>query len=407
MARAPRSYETGGRWDLADIVLLYGLVPAVVYGIPTMLMGYSFIVLQRAVQDDPRTSGRKVGLLQAANIAGCVAGSLVVGLGTLTWLGSAGTVRMLAVVGALLALVGAKVASRAFLAPAAALLALALAGPGNDRIWPRLHGIAAAGVMVDEDATGVVALAPEDGGWRLFVNGRSHSTLPFGGLHTTLGAAPAIVHPAPSRVAVVGLGSGDTAWAAGCRRETGQLRVFEICAPEHRLLRRLAATGSIPRLAAFLDDPRLDLVLADGRNALERGGQAYDLIEMDALPPSSPYSGSLYSVEFFEMCGRRLRPGGIMCTWAPTLRVLPSFATAFPYVLEMADGRVLIGSNDPMTVDVAEWKRRLDRPDVRDYLGSARADRVWAHMAGAHSASRGRAAPVNRDLDPRDEFNAR
>jgi spermidine synthase len=408
LARSPRSYETGARWDVSEVFLLYGVVPAVVYGIPTILMGYSFIVLQRAVQDDPRTSGRKVGLLQAANIAGCVAGSLLVGLATLTWLGSAGTVRMLAAVGVALALVGARYASRAFVIPAAALLVLAVAGPGNDRIWPRLHGLAQAGVMVDEDATGVVALAPEEGSsWRLFVNGRSHSTLPFGGLHTTLGAAPAVVHPAPARVAVVGLGSGDTAWAAACRRETRDLRVFEICAPEHRLLRRLGATGAVPRLASFLDDPRLDLVIADGRNALERGSDAYDLIEMDALPPSSPYSGSLYSVEFYSVCARRLRPGGLMCTWAPTLRVLPSFAAAFPYVLEMAEGRVLIGSRSPIAIDLAEWKRRLDRPEVRDYLGSARAERVWAHMAGSRYAFRGGTTLENRDLDPRDEFNAR
>ena len=407
-AREPRSYEAGARWATGEIAFLYGVVPAVVYGIPTILMGYSFIVLQRAVQDDARTSGRKVGLLQAANIAGCVAGSLVVGLGTLTWFGSAGTVRMLAAVGALLALVGATVASRVFLAPAVALLALALAGPANALLWPRLHGLAAYGVMVDEDATGVVALAPEaDGSWRMFVNGRSHSTLPFGGLHTTLGAAPAIVHQAPGRVAVIGLGSGDTAWAAGCRRETSQVRVFEICAPEHRLLQRLVATGSIPRLAAFLDDPRLDFVLADGRNALERGNESYDLIEMDALPPSSPYSGNLYSVEFFKRCGRRLRAGGLMCTWAPTIRVLPSFSEAFPYVLEMADGRVLIGSNSPLTLDLPAWRRRLEQPEVQEHLGSARAERVWAHMAGARSASRAGARETNRDLEPRDEFNAR
>ena len=48
--------------------------------LPTVLMGFSFPILQRAVQDDPRTSGRKVGLLQAANIAGCVAGQPAVGL---------------------------------------------------------------------------------------------------------------------------------------------------------------------------------------------------------------------------------------------------------------------------------------------------------------------------------------
>jgi hypothetical protein len=404
LARAPRSYEEGARWDLSSVLFLYGAVPAVVYAIPTVLMGYSFIVLQRAVQDDPRTSGRKVGMLQAANIAGCVAGSLVVGLGTLTWLGSAGTVRVLALVGVALALVGARMVSRRFLVPAVVLLALAALGPGNDRVWPRLHGLSAPGVMVDEDATGVVALAPEAGGaWRMFVNGRSHSTLPFGGLHTTLGAAPAIVHPAPERVAVVGLGSGDTAWASACRGETRSVRVFEICAPEVRLLRRLGNHGG-GRLAAFLDDPRLELVLADGRNALERGSAQYDLIEMDALPPSSPYSGTLYSVEFFEMCAGRLREGGLMCTWAPTIRVLSSFAAAFPYVLEMADGRVLVGSRSPLSVDAAEWKRRLDRPEVRAYLGSARADRVWAHMASAHSASRGTGATTH-DLDPRDEFN--
>ena len=408
LARSPRSYETGARWHAGDVLLLYGLLPAVVYGIPTILMGYSFVVLQRAVQDDPRTSGRKVGLLQAANIAGCVAGSLVVGLVTLTWLGSAGTMRMLAAVGAVLALVGARMASRAFVPAAGVLLALAVAGPSNDRVWPRLHGLRQEGVMVDEDATGVIALAPEAaGGFRLFVNGRSHSTLPFGGLHTTLGAAPAIVHPAPERVAVVGLGSGDTAWAAGCRAETGHVRVFEICAPVHRLLRRLGATGAVPRLAAFLDDPRIELVIADGRNALERGAEAYDVIEMDALPPSSPYSGSLYSVEFFAMCARRLRPGGVMCTWAPTIRVLPSFVAAFPHVLEMADGRVLVGSGSPLSVDAEAWRQRLGRPSVRDYLGSARADRVWAHMAGARTASRGGSISLNRDLEPRDEFNAR
>lgn len=128
---------------------------------------------------------------------------------------------------------------------------------------------------------------------------------------------------------------------------------------------------------------------------------------MDALPPSSPYSGSLYSVEFFETCARRLRPGGLMCTWAPTIRVLPSFAAAFPYVLEMAEGRVLIGSLSPLAVDPASWKRRLESPEVRDYLGRPRAERVWAHMAAARSASRGMPAAVNRDLAPRDEFNAR
>ena len=406
LARAPRSYEPGARWEVADVLRLYAVVPAFAYLVPTALMGYSFIVLQRAVQDDPRTSGRKVGLLQAANIAGCVAGSLLVGLGTLAWVGSAGTVRLLAAVGALLALAGARLAGPRFLAASVALGALAAVGPGNARLWTRLHGFAEA-VLFDEDATGVVAVAPDDaGGWRMFVNGRSHSTLPFGGLHTTLGAAPAIVHPDPRRVAIVGLGSGDTAWAAGCRRETETVRVYEVCAPELRLLRRLAARAEIPKLDAFLADPRMDVRVADGRHALERGDVSFDLIEMDALPPSSPYSGTLYSLEFFSICARRLRAGGVMCAWAPTPRAAATFARAFPHVLEIAEGRVLLGSEAPIAVDPAAWRGRLDRPDVRSYLGGSRADRVWDHMARARLAGPPPALAVNTDLFPRDEFNA-
>ena len=405
LARAPRSYEAGARWEIADVLRLYAVVPGVAYGLPTVLMGYSFIVLQRAVQDDPRTSGRKVGLLQAANIAGCVFGSLVVGLGALSWIGSAGTVRALAAIGGVLALVGAGMVARPLALAAAALVAFAAFGPANDRLWQRLHGFTRP-VLVDEDATGVVAVAPDDGGgWRMFVNGRSHSTLPFGGLHTTLGAAPAIVHPAPARVAVVGLGSGDTAWAAGCRPETTRVRVYEVCAPELRLLHRLSREEEVPRLSGFLDDPRLEIEVADGRHALERSGESYDLIEMDALPPSSPYSGTLYSVEFFRICRRRLNPGGVMCTWAPTPRVAATFAAAYPHVLEIADGRVLIGSGSPLPVDIAAWHAQLDRPEVRAYLGGVRADRVRAHMEHSR-AGRPTRAELNTDLFPRDEFNA-
>jgi hypothetical protein len=407
LARTPRAYEPGARWEVADVLRLYAVVPSFAYLVPTALMGYSFIVLQRAVQDDPRTSGRKVGLLQAANIAGCVAGSLAVGLGTLAWAGSAGTVRLLAAVAGLLALAGARLAGPRFLAAAVALAALAAGGPANTRLWSRLHGFTET-VLLDEDATGVVAVAPDDaGGWRMFVNGRSHSTLPFGGLHTTLGAAPAIVHPDPRRVAIIGLGSGDTAWAAGCRPETEAVRVYEVCAPELRLLRRLAGSAEIPKLSAFLADPRVEVRVADGRHALERGAESYDLIEMDALPPSSPYSGTLYSLEFFRICARRLRPGGVMCSWAPTPRAAATFARAFPHVLEIAEGRVLLGSDAPLPVEPARWRDRLARPDVRGYLGAIRADRVWDHMARARPAAPpSPALAVNTDLFPRDEFNA-
>ena len=111
--------------------------------------------------------------------------------------------------------------------------------------------------------------------WHVWSGGRTHSWLPFGGIHTTLGAAPAVIHPAPRAVAIIGLGSGDTAASAGCRRDVDQrLTVFEIHRPQRRLL---AAADAVPdppgRLARFLGDPRYTFRVADGRNALDRDGE--------------------------------------------------------------------------------------------------------------------------------------
>ena len=139
--------------DRATIVRLYVLLPLALFFVPTVLMGLSFPILQRAVHDDPATSGRKVGALQAANIAGCTAGSLLVGLVCLQYLGTPGTLRLLVVVGILFALVGLRYYGRVFLLPAVLLLLLAGAVPGAHRLWRRLHGVPASAKLVFFEGT--------------------------------------------------------------------------------------------------------------------------------------------------------------------------------------------------------------------------------------------------------------
>ena len=408
------SYNLGGAWHTPSVLRLYLVLPLVLYGPPTVLMGFSFVALQRAVQHDARQSGRRVGLLQAANILGCVAGSLLVGLAALTWIGSAGTLRVLAGVGAALALLGLALGEgrRLFASLLVALTVLAVLLPREQALWRRLHGMAGADrAEAAEDATGVVLLSEHANGLRrIWVNGRHHSILPFGGIHTALGAVPAAIHPAPERVAIIGLGSGDTAWAAGFRRfETRRLTTFEICAPQLRLLHQVAQAPDPPaKLGRFLEDPRLTIRLADGRNALLRDGERYDVIEMDALYPSSPYSGNLYSLEFHELCASRLRPGGLMCTWAPTPRVHATFARAFPHVLELADGQILVGSRDPIPLEPAAWQVRLTSGPAIAYLGLPRVNELLELLRGARRAVPRPVGPdqVNRDLFPRDELNS-
>lgn len=402
-------FPLGTVWDWDTVTRLYLWLPLALYGPPTVLMGFAFPVLQRAVQDDPRTSGRKVGLLQAANILGCMAGSLAVGLLALTWLGTTGTMRLLMAAGAFFAAVGLRrFGARTVFAPlVAGLLALAVMMPGQRALWMRIHGADASTALVEEDATGVSAILPKEAPpWRVFVSGKSHSWLPFGGIHSSLGAAPAVLHPAPVDVAIIGLGSADTAWAVGCREETRSITVFEISGPQPRLLRRLAAREDLPDLRRFLADPRVRIVVADGRNALARDGRRYDLIEADALLPDVSYAGNLYSAEFFAQCARRLKPGGVLCTWAPTPRVYAAFTRGVRYVVGRDD--VLIGSNEPIAYDHAAWKARLESPAVASYLGPGAVTDAGQLLKQLRPRNvRGRVQPAresNFDLFPRDEF---
>src|SRR5260221_10512548 len=378
---AARSSSVGGAMHWDALVRLYVVLPLVLFGPPTVLMGLSFPVLQRAVQDDPATSGWKAGVLQAANIGGCVAGSLLVGLLMLTLLGTPGTMRLLLLVGLVFAGLGLQAhGARSLFLPLAVLLALAaLALPGQHAFWMRLHGTAKEGTLLDEDATGVAALIPgKERLWHVWSGGRTHSSLPFGGIHTTLGAAPAVIHPAPHAVAIIGLGSGDTAASAGCRRDVDQrITVFEIFAPQRRLLSRLLSLPDPPgRLGRFLGDSRFTLRVADGRNALDRDGATYDVIEADALWPTSPYAGNLYSQEFFALCARRLKPGGMVTTWAPTDRVRATFRAALPYVVAVADGDVLIGSASPIPIAPEEWRAGLGYSPTVGAAGAPRAHGV-------------------------------
>jgi hypothetical protein len=273
----------------------------------------------------------------------------------------------------------------------------------------RFHGTSNEATLLDEDATGIAALIPgQERLWQVWSGGRTHSSLPFGGIHTTLGAAPAVMHPGPHAVAIIGLGSGDTAASAGCRRDVAQaITVFEIFAPQRRLLGRLMSLPDPPaRLGRFLGDARFTIRLADGRNALDRDGATYDLIEADALWPTSPYAGNLYSLEFFALCARRLNPGGMVTTWAPTDRVRATFRAALPYVVAVANGNVLIGSRSPIPIEPEQWHRRLFDPAVVAYLGPPRVDGVWSEIAGAEALPPSPAGELNRDLFPRDEFHS-
>ena len=402
-------FHLGADWDAAMLLRLYALLPLALFGVPTLLMGFSFAALQRAVQDDPEASGRKVGLLQAANILGCTAGSLLTGLLLLEQLGTAGSLRLLTAGGGLVFLLlraRQPGTARGLWGRGAALLLVLAALPSNDALWRRLHGIGVPQLkaFIGEDASAVSAMFQGQGErWRVTVNGLPHSWLPFEGIHTLLGALPAVIHRAPEEIAVIGLGSGETAWAVACRSETKRVRVFEIAASQPRLLLQVSVDAPFQSLVELLSDRRVRAEAADGRQALARSDERYDVIEVDALYLTSAGSGNLYSVEFFELCARRLKPGGLVCSQKPSRRVGLTFSEAFPHVLDF--GNMVIGSNEEIPIDLPAWEARLREPGVRRFDAETLAA-IRARLAAVERGVRNPTARVgfNRDLFPRDEF---
>jgi prepilin-type processing-associated H-X9-DG protein len=350
-------------------------------------------------------------------------GAGLTGVFLLQGLGSAGTLRLLVTLGAVFLLLFGRArwptdASRRWLGYVGALAVTglaALASPSPAVLWARLHGTTPDRVLFAEDGSGLAVLKEEREGTRdttvVYVNGLGQSSLPYGGYHTLLGALPAMLHPRPEAIAIIGLGSGDTLFGAAGRPETTRLDCVEIVTCQFRTLERIPPRR-YPGLDLLLHDGRVHYVFADGRSQLMRGQERYDIIEADALRAGSAYSGNLYSREYFELLRRRLRRGGFGVTWAPTRRVRDTFVSVFPYVLKFQD--TLIGSSEAMTFDrQAVWPRLRDA-FVRSHYGRAGLDpeELLADVlergptAIGPETDRTSLLDINTDLFPRDEYLA-
>ncbi|UYN94986.1 MAG: hypothetical protein KIT25_23710 [Enhydrobacter sp.] len=394
--------------DPALIVLLLAVV--VLPG--SFIMGFSFPVVQKAVQRDLERLGSRVGLVQLANIVGNSAGSLVAGLLLLDIVGTAGTLKLLVAIGlafAALQIVGARWRSVAYV-PAALLVAGLAAFPDGETFWRRLHGVTTERTIIAEDKTGlsVLKMSDTDSG-RLYIQGHSQSRLPFDTVHVFLGAIGPLAHPAPRRVLVIGSGTGGTPYAAGLHPQTERVKVIEIVAPVIDTLRAYVGAGGHSGIDSLLTNPKFEVVVADGRHALSLDSSLYDVIEADAILPKTALSGLLNSQQFFEQVRGRLAPGGIYVQWAPTERSVETFRSVFPYVTMVHPA--LLGSDRPLPYDRDRILRLLARPEIDAHLQAARVDRVelrqWFFDKKVEPLNAGRIAPArapNTDFFPRDEY---
>ena len=177
---------------------LYVLLPAALIGPPTFMAGFSFPLLQRAVQTDLAQLGRRVGTLLAANILGSTVGAFVTGWVLLDFLGTAGTLKSLFILSAGFGAIALRESTRptrwSVRAAASAVgvlvaASVVLAMPGRQLLWATLHGTTPTRVLVAEDGSGLSLLYS--------VMGVCTSSAPAG--NTTSSRPTRCFRPAPTR----------------------------------------------------------------------------------------------------------------------------------------------------------------------------------------------------------------
>ena len=145
----------------------------------------------------------------------------------------------------------------------------------------------------------------------MFLNGIGQSWIPYGNIHSVLGALPAFIHPHPRSAVVIGLGSADTVYSLAGRPELARVTCIEIIGPQLATLREWARRTADPGLVSVLSDPRVTHVNGDGRAFIMRSPRRFDIIEADALRPTSAYSGTCIHLATSSCCARGWRRGAL------------------------------------------------------------------------------------------------
>ena len=405
------------RFFYREIAISTAIIVAVVAP-PSFVIGMTFPFVQRAVQQDLASVGARVGWVQLANILGNAAGSIATGLVTFHFFGTMGTLLLLAILS--LILLGfwvwqARASRPATLALAAATAAIAVLLPSNQEFWSRMHGLPDNTESAwGEDRSGIAFWRERGEGegrapGRFFIMGHGQGFVPFLDTHILLGMLGPLVHPDPERVLTIGVGSGGTPYGATVNPATREIRSIELIKPVLDALEEIARERPESGVAALLADRRLTMEYGDGRRALTRGTGLYEVIEADAIRPQSSHSGLLYSAEFLEQVRTRLAPGGLYVQWAPTWRVVDTFAAAFPYAVMLRPVQVMIGSDRPIQLDQAALLQRLREPDLvafarRGNPGSIDLSKLVDGEMTVWTPTTPRVPAPLTDMFPRDEF---
>ncbi|MFQ5872544.1 MAG: fused MFS/spermidine synthase, partial [Dehalococcoidia bacterium] len=412
--------------------------------VPTLLIGATFPCVVKICTRNIQRLGGNIGTLYAINTFGSIIGSFVGGFFFIPWMGAQSALTLAAclnlTIGAILISFNLleRQAWRSRIGVVAGTVALLLAfliprwDPHLMASGVAIYGgryLATRATLLDEIARRADLLFFKEGlnatvsvhreGHIRFLrtNGKTDASNARD-MHTQVmsGHIPLFLHPKPESVLIIGMGSGVTAGAVSLH----PVKMIEVVEIESAVVE--AAAFFSAENHQVLQDPRLRIVIADGRNFLLSTTKTYDVIISE---PSNPWINgvaNLFTREFYEAAKARLAPNGVMCQWIQIYGILPhdlkmvirTFQTVFPHTTiwqTITGDFLLVGTAKTLVANLQRWREAAALPGVGEDLrifGFDSPETVLADLVLVEKDAQrfARNAELNTDDLPLLEFSA-
>ncbi len=372
----PFTAATAAHWGWAGALPLVFAAAA--------LLGAVFPLIAHATTAPDARSGQHLSYLYLGNIVGSAAGSFVMGFILMDSFPLQTLAAGLAVLGVLTGaalLAAAQVSPRRLMVSMAACVAIAglvwLSAPALFvHVYEKLQfkqrwAQGSPGFThVVETRSGVITVTPDNtifGGG--IYDGKFNTDLVHDSNLIVRAYAISAIHPAPRNVLMIGLSSGSWAQVIASHPQVEKLTIVEINPGYLRLI------PQYPEVASVLKNPKVEIVIDDGRRWLLRNpASKFDMIVANTTYHWRSGATNLLSRDFLELARKHLNPGGVhYYNTTQSLDVLLTAATVFPYSLRVMN--LVAVSDSPLKIDKDRWEKVLldYRIDGRPVLDMNRA----------------------------------
>lgn len=364
------------------------LVCAFMVLIPAVFMGAA-IPLVMAVINKGRRTGHYTGLVYATNTLGGILGSLVAGFALAPLLGIQQTLVLCLTINLAAAMMSLLAYRKsALFIPVLILLAAAALTGWRTPAWDPVKMSTGAFLYGPQDNFGANLLFAKDGvsctvsveeypnGTRtLRVNGKADASTELDMSNQIMtGLLGMLFKPDAERVLVVGYGSGVSVGAV----LHYSVKAVDCAELEKRVIEADPYFNVVNH--SPLSDPRLTILVEDGRNIIETSRTRYDVIVSEPSNPWMAGIADLFTRDYYEKCLQGLTPDGVMCQWLQAYKtsladfktICRTFSSVFPHhaLYKVSSGDfLLLGSRRPLVPDLMAIQKDISsKPVLADDL---------------------------------------